>query len=73
METLQANQYCLNFTIIIKDDINTLMYIHPIQFCAVALYDVITLSYVYVNTDNNWIKRLGKIQNGSNVLRSLRG
>ena len=23
-----------------------LMYIHPIQFCAVALYDVITLSYV---------------------------
>ena len=46
METLQENQYSLNFTRIIKDNINTLMYIHPIQFVAVALYDVITLSYV---------------------------
>ena len=41
-----CNQLSLNFTRILKDDINTLMYIHPIQFGAVALYDIITLSHV---------------------------
>ena len=44
------------------------MNIHPIKFSVLALYEVMN-SVLHGIIENNWIKRVGMIQNRSNVLR----
>ena len=43
------------------------MNIHPIQFCVVALYDII-YSVLHGNTENDWIKKRERFKMGQMFL-----